>query len=53
MGKPPRTLIALRVSPAAVKHIDSLADREGITRSEMIRRMLSYAVKHMPKGWKG
>lgn len=48
----PRITVAVRLSPDGLKKIDEMAEREDRTRSEMIRRLLAYAAKHMPKGWK-
>lgn len=42
---PRRTLLAVRLSPAGVEQIDALAERDGITRSELIRRALAEYVK--------
>ena len=40
-----RTLLAVRLSPACVEQIDKLAEQDGITRSEQIRRALAEYVK--------
>ena len=50
---PRRPLVALRLSEQDIEHIDQRAAQEcdGV-RSEMIRRMLTYAAQHIPKGWK-
>jgi metal-responsive CopG/Arc/MetJ family transcriptional regulator len=37
-------LVAVRLSAAGIAHIDGLAAQAGITRSEMIRTLLSEAV---------
>lgn len=39
------------IAPAAKQLIDSEAERRGLTRSEVVRAMLAYAARHMPKGW--
>lgn len=49
---PRRPAIAVRLSAAGLAHVDQLAKTSGVTRSEMIRRMLAYAATRMPKGWK-
>jgi hypothetical protein len=49
---PRRPLVAIRLSESDIAHIDQRAEEEAEgVRSEMIRRMLAYASKHMPKGW--
>jgi metal-responsive CopG/Arc/MetJ family transcriptional regulator len=50
--KEPRVTIAVRVSAAGLTAIDERAEEEDRTRSEIIRRMLAYAVQKMPRGWK-
>lgn len=56
--KPTRWLIAFRLARTAIDYIDQLAKEEGVVyrngrpnRSEMIRNLLAYAVRHRPKGW--
>lgn len=46
-----RRKLDVRVSEAAVKLLDERAEAEGIDRSELIRRLLKYALSTMPKGW--
>jgi hypothetical protein len=46
-----RRKLDVRVSWAAVDLIDERAAVDGIDRSDMIRRMLAYAARHMPRGW--
>lgn len=48
----PRVTIAVRISVAGLRAIDQRAEDEDRTRSEMVRRMLAYAVAKMPKGWR-
>jgi hypothetical protein len=48
---PRRPLIAIRISDKGRDFIDQRAKEEGVNRSEMTRRLLAYASKHMPKGW--
>jgi hypothetical protein len=50
--KEPRVTIAVRVSAAGLRAVDERAEDEDRSRSEMVRRMLAYAVWKMPKGWK-
>ncbi len=40
---PPRTLIAVRLSPGGLAEIDKLAEAADVNRSEMIRRLLAAA----------
>ena len=49
--KEPRVTVAVRISPAGLKDVDKRAEEEDRTRSEMIRRMFTYASRYMPKGW--
>ena len=55
---PPRKLVAVKLTEGSRDWIDARALAEGLVkadgkphRSEMIRRMLAYAERHMPKGW--
>lgn len=48
---PRRPLIALRLSEQGIGAIDERAQERGLNRSEMIRVMLAYAQRHMPKTW--
>ena len=56
-GPPPaaeagRVQIALRFpDPTLLANIDNRARTQARTRSDTIRLMLTYADKHMPKGW--
>jgi Ribbon-helix-helix protein, copG family len=43
--------VGIRMTRAGTEHIDQRAERAGVTRSEMIRRMLAYAAAKMPEGW--
>lgn len=49
---PARPTITFRIRPSAIKAIEAIAAAEQVDRSEMIRRLLAYAVRMMPKGWK-
>ena len=56
---PRRVLVATKLYDDEIAALDQRALDEGLTirggepnRSEMIRRMLAYAQRHMPKGWK-
>lgn len=48
----PRVTIAVRISAGGLRAIDERAEDEDRSRSEMVRRMLAYAVWKMPKGWR-
>lgn len=43
--------VGVRLTTAGTEHIDQRAERAGVGRSEMIRRMLAYASAKMPEGW--
>jgi hypothetical protein len=47
-----RTVVAVRLHPRAVDAIDEMAMRDDRTRSDTVRRMLAYALRHMPAGWR-
>jgi hypothetical protein len=49
---PRRPTVLVRMSQAAIDAIDKLAAEREITRSEMVRLMLAYAQRTMPKGWR-
>lgn len=49
---PPKPTITIRLSEAGIANLDELAAREGVDRSEVMRRMLNYAARNMPQGWK-
>lgn len=46
-----RQSVTVKLAKAGVDHIDQLATEAGVDRSEMIRRLLAFAVSRMPKGW--
>jgi hypothetical protein len=48
---PRRPPVMFRLSKEAQADIEARAAAQGINRSEMIRRMLAYASKHMPEDW--
>lgn len=54
---PRRVPITVKLSQTGLDHVDQRAGKEipgerpNGKRSEMIRRLLSYAVTHMPEGW--
>jgi hypothetical protein len=50
---PRRPIVSIRLAESGVDYIDRLAEKEGVLRSEMIRLLLAYGVKHWPKGWRG
>lgn len=47
-----RVTISVRITRAAAEAVDALAAAEDRGRSDMVRRMLTYAARNMPKGWK-
>lgn len=56
---PRRELVAVRMLPAAIEHLDQRAAAEELydergnpNRSELIRLMIGYAEQHMPQGWR-
>lgn len=49
---PRRDLIAVRVGPAGLAKLDAKAQQQGVTRSEMIRRVFAWGDATMPDGWK-
>ncbi len=49
---PRRPLVAIKLAQDGIDWIDQRATTEDVNRSEMIRRMLAYAQRNMPKGWK-
>lgn len=49
---PARPTVTFRISGAGIAAIEARAGAEDVDRSEMIRRLLAYAVWKMPKGWK-
>lgn len=58
-GKAGRRPVNFRASWTAVERLDAQAIREGLVdeggepnRSELIRIMLAYADRNMPKGWR-
>lgn len=48
---PRRPYVALRLSQDDLDWIDAEAERKGVNRSEMMRVMLAYAERTMPKDW--
>lgn len=45
-------MLSVRVAEAGIEAIKKRAETEGVDRSELLRRMLAYAARNMPKGWK-
>jgi metal-responsive CopG/Arc/MetJ family transcriptional regulator len=43
--------VGVRLTRAGTEHVDQRAEKAGVSRSEMIRRMLAYAAAKMPEGW--
>lgn len=46
---PRRVMIGVKLYPEAIAYIDKLAEAEGVTRSEMVRRLLAEAVSSRRK----
>ena len=44
--------VGVWLSESHADRIALFAEREKVTKSEMLRRMLAYATLKMPKGWK-
>ena len=49
---PARPVITMRLTQTGVDALNTRAREEHTTRSELIRRMLAYATRKMPRGWK-
>ena len=47
-----RVAVSFRIARPGLARVDDRAVVEHVERSEMIRRMLAYALRTMPKGWK-
>jgi hypothetical protein len=43
-------MVGVKLLPDAITYIDTLAEAEGVNRSEMIRRLLAEAVARRRKG---
>jgi hypothetical protein len=49
---PRRKPITIRLSEVGLERLNQRATEEAAgNQSEMVRRMLKYAMQHMPKGW--
>lgn len=46
---PRRSIVGVRISEAGITAIDTLAESEGVVRSEMIRTLLREALAHRAK----
>jgi len=44
-------MVWVRLLPEAIASLDERATAEGVRRSELLRRMLTYAEQKMPGGW--
>lgn len=44
--------VAMRVQREWIGRVDERARLEGVTRSELMRRMLMFGSAHMPAGWR-
>lgn len=49
---PRRPLVAFRLSLEGIEAVDVIAKDRGITRSEAVRLMIGYALRHMPASYK-
>lgn len=49
---PRRPIVNVRISQAGIDRVDGLAKEADVNRSEMIRRLLAYGVRHMPRDWR-
>lgn len=49
---PRRPNIGIRMGDDLVARLDQVADKHGISRSDVVRMMLEYALDHMPKDWR-
>lgn len=51
--KEARVNIPVRVGPVGLAAVQKVADRDGLSRSEALRRLLKWATvgSPMPKGW--
>lgn len=57
---PRREIVQSRIDGDEITEIDKRAESEGLllprgkpNRSEMIRRLIAFGLKHMPPGWPG
>jgi len=46
-----RGRLDVRIGVTGLERIDRVAHEAGVDRSEAARRLLAYAVTHMPAGW--
>ncbi len=49
---PRRPLVAFRLSVEGIEAVDAVAKDRGLTRSEAVRLMIGYALRHMPASYK-
>lgn len=49
--KQPRVVINVRVRESSKQALELRARSEGVTASDLHRRMLAYAMLNMPNGW--
>lgn len=49
---PRRPTVTFRIADAGIRRLEERAAAEGVQRSELLRIMLAYADRHMPKGWR-
>lgn len=46
-----RVMLTARISKAGIERIKEMAEADSVERSEMVRRMLAFAARNMPRGW--
>jgi hypothetical protein len=44
--------VSVWLSDAGREALDARAAQENLTRSDLVRRLLTYAAQRMPRGWK-
>ena len=49
---PTRPTVTFRISQTGIDQLTARSTEESVERSELIRRLLAYAMWKMPKGWK-
>lgn len=49
---PRRPTVTFRIADAGIRRLEERAAAEGVQRSELLRIMLAYADRNMPKGWR-
>ena len=44
--------VGLWLSEAGLASVEDVAERESLGKSDVLRLLLAYAVRRMPKGWR-